>query len=205
VEGLDEAAERLSKVGGRLWFQSKRAVFRVDGRCARAFPLPDPDVWVNRLEEVGSRVLLFTTRLVRSPESGSGSQKPGPVYVLGDDAAEIAPTKDAPVRFVKEIDGELWFVIEEGPAYRLRGGTLKAFPRQNAVVHDIVRAGGSLWLRAADGAYRVEKDRSRRLPNQPLTVWSIEERDGHALVLTQNEAYEIRGNRATEVPRPKPN
>lgn len=130
-----------------------------------------------------------------------GTTRPGPLYLLDGDAVRAAPTETTPVVVVRAMHGDLWFTTDRGPALRLRAGALKAFPRKNAMVHEALNLGGSVWLRAEDGAYRVRGERARRLPDQPHTVWTIEAKDGCVLVLTQDEAYRIDGDEAVQVPR----
>ncbi|RPI46134.1 MAG: hypothetical protein EHM59_08275 [Betaproteobacteria bacterium] len=200
VQALDEGVDALHVLGARLWAQSRKAVFRIDGRIAHAFRPHDPELNVDRLEQIGGRLWLFTTRLVFS--ENIGTNRPGPVYVLDADAAVAAPTQATPIRAVHAVDADLWFIADRGPAYRLRAGALKAFPRKDAIVHGVSVAGGAVWLRAEDGAYRMRGERARRLPNKTLSVWSIEERDGHVLVTTQDEAYQVDGDTVVQVAHP---
>jgi len=200
VEGLEETVIALQSLGGELWVRSPKAVYRIDVRKAQAFCPLDPNLNVDRLEEIAGGLWLFTTRLVWS--GGSGTTKAGPVYILDEEVVHEAPTRATPICAVSAVRDDLWFVSDEGPAYRLRESALKAFPRKGSVVHAISNVGGAVWLRAQDGAYRVRGERAQRIPNKTLSVFSIEEREGLVLVITDDEAYQVDGDKVTQIPRP---
>jgi ligand-binding sensor domain-containing protein len=200
VSGLEASVDALHSLGGRLWVRSQKAVFRIDGRDARAFRLHDPDLDVARLEEIAGGLWLFTARLIWS--GNVGRSQPGPVYQIDGDEIREGPTDSIPISAVTSISDDLWFVATRGPAYRLRSHALKPFPRKKAIVHAVSSAGGDVWLRAEDGAYRVRGERSRRIPNMPLVIQDIQDLEGHAVVITADQAFQVDGESVIEIPRP---
>jgi hypothetical protein len=197
AEGLDENVKALQTLGEQLWVHSAQAMYRIEGRGARAFRPLDAEVSVDRLEAVAGRLWLHTTRFVRS--DGVGTNQPGPLYEVCVDAVHAAPTQALPVRQLVMQGDDLWFIVDNAPAQRLRAGVLKAFPRQGVVVTAVSLVCGEVWLHGPQGAWRVQGARARRLPDKTLPVWRIEERDGHVHVLAGQEAYRIEGNEAVRV------
>jgi len=77
----------------------------------------------------------------------------------------------------------------------------KEIPFKNTVSILAVREiDGVVWLCTSDGAYRVEGETYKRVPDQALTVWDIKKAGGAFWLISTGGAYQVKDNGARRIP-----
>lgn len=67
----------------------------------------------------------------------------------------------------------------------------------DAAASEIKEINGRTWVASSTGAYRLDADRPRRIPDEQMMVNSIESVDGKVWLATEKGAYQIDGDMAT--------
>ncbi|MGO8670035.1 MAG: hypothetical protein ACLQVD_01500 [Capsulimonadaceae bacterium] len=162
-------------IDGHPWIATDRGAFRLvdNGGAWTAEHLVDMDYDLNQILDVNGTPWLAT-------DQGAFRVDPEP-------GTTAVPPTSGPLR-----PRHIALISPSNPAFRFTGKAAEVFR--------IVPAGGQIWLLSRTGAFRVDGDVARRLPDTKTAVATIVTAAGHVWIATRSGAFRIDGNFARRIP-----
>ncbi len=90
-----------------------------------------------------------------------------------------------------DLEGDVWLSYSEGDgvARVMRYGGARSFSLGDVWVGTMADVAGSVWIATSGGAFEVSDEEIARVPDYPLYVSRIVEREGDVWILSSNEAH----------------